>query len=145
MRPAAVTAVAIVVCAALLAAGCGGGSSGGSNTTAPEGGGANGAADGTPKKATSPNAPAGSKVVDCKVEAASMGGLRATAVDCGLARRVMGQWRRNRSCALGDSDSRGSCSLGPFRCQAVRTDEGAVVSCARPGADVSFVKTNESR
>ena len=131
MRLLAVTA--IVLCAALLAAGCGGGGSAGYSSTAPvEGGGA-------PKKATAPNAPAGSKVVDCRVDAAGMGGLRATAVDCGLARRVMGQWSRNRDCALADGASRGSCALGGFRCQAVRSDRGAAVSCARPGGDVSFV------
>ena len=142
MRRSAVTAVvAIILTAALLVTGCGGGGSAGSSSTAPvEGGGTNG---GAPKKATAPNAPAGSKVVDCEVDAAGLEGLRATAADCGLARRVMGQWSRNRGCALGGDESRGSCSLGGFRCQAVRTDQGAAVSCARPGEDVSFVATRK--
>jgi hypothetical protein len=137
VRFAALTAV--LVCAALLVAGCGGGSSGGSNTTAPPAGG------GTPKKATAPNAPAGSKVVACEESAADAEGLRATAVDCGTADRIMRRWEKHRSCALAEGASRGSCSLGSFRCQAVKASDGAAVSCARPGGDVAFVvKPNAS-
>jgi hypothetical protein len=134
---------AVVVCSALLAAGCGGGSGSSSSTAPPAGnggaagGGAN--AGGAPKKATAPNAPAGSKVVACKVGAAAMAQLRATAVDCGPALEVMRRWGRSHACALGEGASRGSCSLGGFRCQAVKTDRGAAVSCARPGGDVAFV------
>ncbi len=126
-----------VICAALLAAGCGGGGSGGSNTTAPPGGGTNGG--GTPKKATAPNAPAGSKVVDCKESAATVEGLRATAVDCGTARATMLRWGRAGACDLAANASRGSCSIDGFRCQAVRVDKGVAVSCAHPGSDVAFV------
>jgi hypothetical protein len=131
VRLAALTAV--LFCAALLAAGCGGGGSGGSNSTAPPAGG------GVPKKATAPNAPAGSKVVACEEGAAEVEGLRATAVDCGTADRIMRRWQNHRSCALAESTSRGSCALGSFRCQAVSTDAGAAVSCARPGGDIAFV------
>jgi hypothetical protein len=131
----------LVLCAALLVAGCGGGgSSAGSNSTAPPGGSSE-----TPKKATAPNAPAGSKVVACKESAGEVNGLRATAVDCGTADRIMRRWQKHRSCALAEGASRGSCSLGGFRCQSVRTDDGATVSCARPGGDVAFlVKANAS-
>jgi hypothetical protein len=125
--------IAVLVAAALLAAGCGGGSSGGSNTTAPPAGG------GGPKKATAPNAPAGSKVVACKEDATEVQGLRATAVDCGTADRIMRRWEKHRSCALAEGASRGSCSLGSFRCQAVKAGEGAAVSCAHPGGDIAFV------
>jgi hypothetical protein len=118
---------AIVLCAALLVAGCGGGSSGGSNSTA------------APKKATAPNAPAGSKVVACKESAEDVAGLRATAVDCGTADRIMRRWANHRSCALAEGASRGSCSLGSFRCQTVRADSGVAVSCARPGGDIAFI------
>jgi hypothetical protein len=128
-----------VVCAALLAAGCGGGDSGGSNTTTPPGAGTNNG--GTPKKATAPNAPAGSKVVDCKESAADVEGLRAAAVSCDLARATMLRWGRAGACELADDASRGSCSLGGFRCQAVRADRGVAVSCARPGGDVAFIAT----
>jgi hypothetical protein len=133
----ALTAVGIVA-AALLVAGCGGGSSGGSNSTAPgAGGGATGG--GAPKKATAPNAPAGSKVVDCQEGRMEAVQLRASAVDCGTARQTMRRWVSSHACTLGRSGSRSSCSLGTFRCQAVRVDRGASVSCARPGADIAFI------
>jgi len=132
VRLAALTAV--LLCAALLAAGCGGGESGGSNSTAPPP-----AHGGTPKKATAPNAPAGSKVVACKEGSARAEGLRAAAVDCGTADRIMRRWQNHRSCALADGASRGSCSLGAFRCQTVKAGDGVTVSCARPGGDVAFV------
>jgi hypothetical protein len=131
---------ATVLCAALLAVGCGGGGSGGSSTTAPpEGGPAN--EGGAPKKATAPNAPAGSRVVSCEAGAADIEGLRATAVDCASARSTMRRWVETDSCALPTGASRGSCSLGAFRCQAVRVDRGVAVSCARPGGDVAFIST----
>jgi hypothetical protein len=130
---------ATLVCAALLAAGCGGGSDAGSNTTAPP------PAGGTPKKATAPNAPAGSKVVACKESAAEVEGLRATAVDCGTADRIMRRWQNHRSCALADGASRGSCALGSFRCQTVKVDRGVAVSCARPGGDIAFVATTAGK
>jgi hypothetical protein len=138
-RSATAPACVAIAVIALLVAGCGGGSgSGSSSSTAPRGGGgANGA--GAPKKATAPNAPAGSKVVACKEGAADMEQLRATAVHCGPARETMHRWERSRACTLGKSSSRGSCALGGFRCQAVRAGRGASVSCARPGGDVSFI------
>lgn len=139
--------LAVLVCAtALLAAGCGGGSGSSSapagtngGGTGANGGGAGANGDGAAKKATAPNAPAGSKVIACGEGAVDMEQLRATAVDCGSARETMRRWGRSRACALGQGASRGSCSLGGFRCQAVRIGKGAAVSCARPGGDVSFV------
>jgi hypothetical protein len=145
VRFRALIAIAVVACAALLVAGCGGGgSSAGSNSTAsPEEGG--GASQGTaPKKATAPNAPAGSKVVACEESAAGVEGLRATAVDCGTAERIMRRWGKHRACALSPGASRGSCALGGFRCQAVAAERGAMVSCAHPGGDVAFVVRNPS-
>ena len=140
MRLAALTS--LLLCAALVVAGCGGGDSGGSNTTAPPA-----ASGGTTKKATAPNAPAGSEVVDCKEDAIAMQGLRATAVDCGTARQTMRRWENARSCAPAEGASRGSCALRGFRCQTVKAGDGATVSCARPGGDVSFivVKPNGAR
>jgi hypothetical protein len=137
ISPAAPLAV-LLACAALLATGCGGGSGSGGSSTAPSGGG--GAGQGAaPKKATAPNAPAGSKVVSCKEGRVETVQLRATAVDCGTARATMAGWERSHACTLGRSSSRSSCSFGGFRCQAVRADRGAAVSCARPGGDVSFI------
>jgi hypothetical protein len=136
VRLAALATLVTAVCAALLVAGCGGGDSGGSNTTAPPAGGA-------PKKATAPNAPAGSKVSACEEGAGDVEGLRATAVDCGTADRIMRRWEKHRSCALPEGASRGSCSLGSFRCQTVKTGDGAAVSCARPGGDIAFIKRGD--
>lgn len=53
----------------------------------------------------------------------------------------MQHWQSDEACALAKGASRSSCSLGGFRCQAVRVDRGAEVSCAREGADVSFIKS----
>ncbi len=138
--------VLLCACAALLAAGCGGGSAGtGAGTTAPageSGGGAaesGGAGGGTSKKATAPNAPAGSKVVACEEGREGAVQLRATAVDCATARATMQKWESSHACTLGKDASRSSCSIGAFRCQAVRVDRGAAVSCARPDGDVSFI------
>jgi hypothetical protein len=120
---------ALLVLAALLVAGCGGGSS----STATSGGG-----EGTAPKATSPNAPAGSKVVSCKENRMETIQLRATEVGCATARTTMKQWESSHVCTLGDG-SRSSCSLGAFRCQAVKVDKGASVSCAGPEGDVSWI------
>jgi hypothetical protein len=126
----------VVLCAALLAAGCGGGGSAGSSSTVPRE-----RTGETHKATTSPNAPAGSKVVSCDAGAAGMKGLRATAVDCDGARETMRHWGQNKSCALPDGASRGSCVLGTFRCQSVKADRGTVVSCARPDGAVTFIAT----
>jgi hypothetical protein len=127
VRLTALVAIAALLCAALLVAGCGGEGSGGSNSTA------------APKKATAPNAPAGSKVVACEESAEGMEGLRAAAVDCGTAERIMRRWAKHRSCDLPEGASRGSCDLGSFRCQTVKSGAGAAVSCARPGGDIAFI------
>lgn len=124
--------VALTVAAALavlLAAGCGGGSgsgeSAGSSSTVP--------------KASAPNAPAGSKVVSCTEGREEASDLRATAVDCDVARATMRSWQSSHTCTLGAHGSRSSCSVGDFRCQAARVQHGAEVSCAQPGGDVSFI------
>jgi hypothetical protein len=122
-------AALLVLVVALLLAGCGGGSS----STAPSGGG-----EGATPKATSPNAPAGSKVVSCREDRMEMEQLRATEVGCATARATMERWEGSHACTLGDG-SRSSCSLGAFRCQAVKVDKGASVSCAGPNGDVSFI------
>jgi hypothetical protein len=109
-RPVLAVAVLAV---ALFVVGCGGGSS---NST------------------TKPKAPAGSKVVSCET-----GGLRATAVDCASARKLMNDWEASHACALGQGESRGACSVSDFRCQSVRTGKGVSVSCARPGEAVAFI------
>ncbi|HVX34206.1 MAG TPA: hypothetical protein VHA80_13810 [Solirubrobacterales bacterium] len=136
MRIAALAALAL--CATLLAAGCGGGGSANSSTTAPPP-----ERTATPKQATAPNAPAGSNVISCEARTTGIEGLRATAIDCASARATMHRWTATPSCALPTAASRGSCSLDPFRCQAVRADRGVAVSCARRGGDVAFISTRE--
>ena len=130
MRFSTATALAVLVVAALLVAGCGGSGSEGSSSTAPEGG---------AKKATAPNAPAGSKVISCSEGRMETVQLRATAVDCDTARATMQHWESSHACTLGKSASRSSCSLGGFRCQAVKVDRGAAVSCAKEGADIAWI------
>jgi hypothetical protein len=120
MKRSAVAALAVLA-AALLVAGCGGGST----STAPA-------------KATSPNAPAGSKVASCGEDGIETRQLRATGVDCDTARITMRHWESSHVCTLGNG-SRSSCSLGGFRCQAVKVDKGAAVSCAGPEGDISWI------
>jgi predicted small secreted protein len=138
MKLSALTALVVLIAAVLLT-GCGGGSSSTMHGPRNEESGGPAAEPGAAKKATAPNAPAGSRVISCDEGAEEMVGLRATMVDCGTARTVMRQWGSSHACTLGKSGSRSSCSLGGFRCQAVKVDRGAAVSCARPGGDVSFI------
>jgi hypothetical protein len=121
MKRSAVAVLAVLT-VALFLAGCGGGSNGGSNSTAP-------------KKATSPNAPAGSKVVAC----GGGGQLRAATVDCATARTTMEHWESSGSCALVKDISRNSCMVGGFRCQAANVDVGVSVSCVGPEGDIAFI------
>ena len=137
--PAAVCLIVVSLAAAALLGGCGGGgSSAGSSSTRPKHLQAN--PGGPIKKATAPNAPAGSKVTSCPGGGAGVSGLRAVAMDCGTARSTMRRWRGSSACRVGAGRSRASCSLGALRCQAIRSDRGIVVSCARAdGSDVSFI------
>lgn len=136
MKLSVATAFAVLVAAALLVAGCGGSGSEGSSSTAPSGTAKN---EGAPKKATAPNAPAGSKVVVCSGGGEESAQLRATAIDCDTARTTMRHWEGTEACGLGEGDSRGSCSVGAFRCQAVKVDRGLAVSCAKEDADIAFI------
>lgn len=120
-------AAALVACGLLLG-GCGGGTVKSGSTAPP-----------STEKATAPNAPAGSKVVDCKESEPEMTELRASGVGCGAARKAMAAWGAHPGCALGAKATRGSCSIGAFRCQAVRTGGAASVSCAHSGGDVTFI------
>jgi len=125
-RPVPAASLAVAALLALLVGGCGGGSS---SSTAPS-------------RSVRPSGPAGSKVVACRGDGAAHG-LRATAVDCASARKVMSGWGHARTCSLAKGESRGACSVAGFRCQSVRTEEGVAVSCARPGEAVAFVKASD--
>lgn len=126
----AVPGFAAVLAAALLVGGCGGGSGSGP-TTAPR--------ETTAKPATAPNAPAGSKVIDCAEDGLGPEQLRATAVSCDVARATMTEWENDPACDRGGGGARGACSIGDFRCQAVQVEAGASVSCERQGGAVSWL------
>jgi hypothetical protein len=127
-------AALVVLLAALLLAGCGGGSSENSeqNALPPHNQGFEGG------EATAPNAPAGSQVVPCSEGRIETIQLRATEVDCFRARKTMRRWESSHACTLG-SGSRSSCTVDSFRCQAVKVEKGASVSCAGPSGDVSWI------
>jgi len=86
-----------------------------------------------------PSAPAAGAARSCAAAATSIEGLRVTAASCTEARRVAIRWSRRDDCRLGEGASRGGCSVGPYRCGAVRADRGIAVSCARPGRTVGFI------
>jgi hypothetical protein len=54
-------------------------------------------------------------------------------------REVRSAWERNRDCGHPRGASRWGCSVGPYRCQAVVTDHGWSISCAKPGKSVAFI------
>jgi hypothetical protein len=51
---------------------------------------------------------------------------------------VQRAWDAQPSCMRPPGASRWGCSVGAYRCQAVVTDRGWSVSCARPGRSISF-------
>ena len=86
-----------------------------------------------------PSAPAGGTTRSCTAAVTSIEGLRVTAASCAEARRVALGWHRRGDCRLGEGTSRGGCSVGAYRCGAVRADLGIAVTCARPGRTVGFI------
>jgi hypothetical protein len=51
---------------------------------------------------------------------------------------IRAAWGQNPECRRPPGASRWGCSVGAYRCQAVVTDRGWSVSCARPGRSVAF-------
>jgi hypothetical protein len=47
-------------------------------------------------------------------------------------------WERDPDCKHPQGASRWACSVGSYRCQAVVTDRGWTVGCARPGSSIAF-------
>lgn len=128
MPPRLVSPLVVVALAAVLAAGCGGSSveTDGSST-------------GTVTEVTPGRAPIGASTKSCDAYATDAEGLRATGIACDQARQVLYGWQREPSCALPGGASRSSCSIGSYRCQAVRSDRGLAVSCSRPGKSIAFI------
>jgi hypothetical protein len=54
------------------------------------------------------------------------------------AAQVRSAWERNPDCRRPPGASRWGCSVDDYRCQAVVTDRGWSVSCAKPGRSVAF-------
>jgi hypothetical protein len=51
---------------------------------------------------------------------------------------IRAAWEGEPSCAHPQGASRWGCSVAPYRCQAVVTDRGWSVDCARPGRSIAF-------
>lgn len=52
--------------------------------------------------------------------------------------RMRSSWMSSRACRHPHGASRWGCSVGPYRCQAVVTDRGWSVDCAKPGRSIPF-------
>lgn len=113
------TAIAIAAVAAALLAGCGDSSDDDTGTGAK-------------------SAPAGASAKSCPAQDSGTRDLRATGLDCQVARQVAHDWAASEGCAAPANSSRSSCTLGPYRCLATATDRGLTVSCARSGQSVAF-------
>lgn len=141
MRFAAILATALL--AAALALGCGSSDDDGTSSETPATETAPPARDGYGGReappASSPEGPAGAAARICETLAEDAERLRATAVPCAEARRVMLAWQRAESCGLIGNASRGSCVVRSYRCLSVRTGRGVSVSCARPGRSIAFL------
>lgn len=55
------------------------------------------------------------------------------------AQAIRAAWEHRPDCKRPPGASRWSCSLGSYRCQAVVTDRGWSVDCAKPGLSVAFM------
>jgi hypothetical protein len=126
MRLAAALLTAVLLAASLAACG---GSGSGSETTRGES---------TRQRAGRPSSPAGASAQACAAATARVEGLRVTATSCGEGQRLALAWRHGSACQLGPGASRAGCSVGSYRCSAVRSDRGVAVNCARPGHTIAF-------
>jgi hypothetical protein len=86
-------------------------------------------------------APIGAQAHTCKAQAAGLGDLRATGVDCASARRVMLAWAdAGARCRPSRGESRSACSVRGYRCLSVSAAAGGAISvdCSQPGRSISF-------
>jgi hypothetical protein len=116
-------ALAVALLAAFAAIGCGSSGSGSSSGERSQDG----------------RAPQGAKAHTCAASTRGVGELRVTGVACSAAVGVAGGWAAKGSCAMPKTASRGSCTVGRYRCLAAATERGLTVSCARPGRSISFI------
>lgn len=52
--------------------------------------------------------------------------------------KMRASWMSSPRCRHPRGASRWGCSVGPYRCQAVVTDRGWSVDCAKPGHSIGF-------
>jgi hypothetical protein len=52
--------------------------------------------------------------------------------------KVRASWEASPACKHPQGASRWGCSVGSYRCQAVVSDRGWSVDCARPGRSIAF-------
>ncbi len=90
--------------------------------------------------ATTPDAPPGASAQSCGGTIADTEGLRVTGIDCDAGLRVAAAWAGKPSCSAPVGGSRFSCSVDDgYRCLGTSAERGIAVSCAHPGASVSFI------
>lgn len=124
----AVPIAAVLLAAAALGA-CGGESGAG---TAP-------ARDGGSAQAGASKAPPGASARDCPPRGSEARALRATAIPCPGARRLMRRWLGRSGCQVPRGTARAGCRIDGYKCLSVRTERGVSVGCARPGRSVAFI------
>lgn len=127
---------ALLVVLALAAATSGCGSSDGGS-----GYGSRGSTEDSPTAtATTPNAPPGASARTCEGTTAGTDELRVTGIGCDIGLRVVAAWAAKPSCSTPAGGSRFSCSVEDgYRCLGTSAERGIAVSCAHPGASVSFL------
>ena len=54
------------------------------------------------------------------------------------AAKIRASWEASPACKHPQGASRWGCSVGSYRCQAVVTDRGWSVDCAKPGRSIAF-------
>jgi len=65
-------------------------------------------------------------------------GKAPTSVNPASTAKIRASWEASPGCKHRPGASRWGCSVGPYRCQAVVTDRGWAVDCAKPGRSIAF-------
>lgn len=82
---------------------------------------------------------AGALLCGCDGSGDSTTQMTSPAAGAGAATaEIRAEWRESPDCKRPAGASRWGCSVGPYRCQAVVTDRGWSVDCAKPGRSVAF-------
>lgn len=65
-------------------------------------------------------------------------GKPPTSNNPGATATIRASWESSPGCEHPQGASRWGCSVGSYRCQAVVTDRGWSVDCAKPGRSIAF-------